>query len=190
MFSNLDNIFSSVADGVVALDQDLRYVFINDAALALLGMPREAFIGRTPAELFPQDSTAEVMDRVQSALETGTPIQYDGHSPHTDRWFENRIYPSAGGVTIFFTDITRRRKAEEALRRSEEGHRLLVSLNDAARSSTNAEEVMWAVVTRAGRHFQVSRCTYGEIDAAEEHVLVVRDYVDDAISAVGRHRLQ
>ncbi|HVJ26731.1 MAG TPA: ATP-binding protein [Vicinamibacterales bacterium] len=85
-----------------------------------------------------------------------------------------------------FSSVT----ADEALRRSEEGHRLLVSLNDAARSSTNAEDVMWAVVTRAGRHFQVSRCTYGEIDAAEEHVLVVRDYVDDAISIVGRHRIQ
>ena len=74
-------------------------------------------------------------------------------------------------------------------RRSEEGHRLLVSLNDAVRSSRDAEEVMWAVVTRAGRHFQVSRCTYGEIDAAEGYVLVVRDYVDGADSIAGRHRL-
>ena len=48
---------------------------------------------------------------------------------------------------------------------------------------------MWQVVTRAGRHFGVSRCTYGEIDAAEEHVIVTRDYVDGVISVAGRHRL-
>ena len=40
----------------------------------------------------------------------------------------------------------------------------------------------------AGRHFRVSRCTYGDIDAVQQHVLVERDYCDGVIVA-GRHRL-
>ena len=36
-----------------------------------------------------------------------------------DRWFENRIYPSPDGLTIFFTDITQRKKVELALQESE-----------------------------------------------------------------------
>lgn len=190
MSTNLDRIFSGVADGVVALDSDLRCVFVNDAAQAMLGVPRDVAIGRTPMELFPPEAVVDVVQRAREAMASQTAIHYDGHSPLNDHWFENRIYPSPEGVTILFTDITPRRKAEEVLRRSEEGHRLLVSLTDAVRSSRDAEDVMWAVVTRAGKHFQVSRCTYGEIDAAEEHVLVARDYVDGASSVAGRHRLE
>ena len=190
MFINLDRIFSSVADGIVALDNELRYVFVNDAAETMLGVSREAAIGRTPMELFPAESVAEVVTRIRAAINSGEAVQYDGHELINDRWFENRFYPSPEGVTILFTDVTLRRRAEETLRRSEEGHRLLVSLNDAARSSRQAEDVLWAVVARAGRHFKVSRCTYGEIDAAEDYVTVLRDYVDGAISIVGRHRLE
>jgi PAS domain S-box-containing protein len=190
MFSNLDHIFASVADGIVILDTDLRYVFLNDAAEAMLGISREAVVGQERSELFPPEALAGVLPRALEALASGQAVQYESFHPLTSSWLENRIYPSPDGVTIFFTDITARRRAEEALRRSEEGHRLLVSLNDAARSSRDAEEVMWAVVTRAGRHFQVSRCTYGEIDAEQDHVTLIRDYVDGVVSIAGRHRIE
>jgi signal transduction histidine kinase len=38
------------------------------------------------------------------------------HYEPWDRWFENRIYPSADGLTIYFTEVTERRRGEEALR--------------------------------------------------------------------------
>ena len=79
--------------------------------------------------------------------------------------------------------------AEEALRRSDEAHRLLVALHDATRGLTDPAEVLWEIVNRVGRHFGVSRCTYGEIDAAQEHVIVTRDSVDGVPSIVGRHQL-
>ena len=123
MFSNLNHIFASVADGIVAFDKDLRYVFLNDAAEQMLALTRDAAIGRTPMELFPPEAINEVIARVRHAMTSGQPTQYDAYYSLNDRWFENRIYPSPDGVTLFFTDITPRRKAEEALRRSEEGHR-------------------------------------------------------------------
>ncbi|MEW5981228.1 MAG: hypothetical protein AB1806_02530 [Acidobacteriota bacterium] len=36
-----------------------------------------------------------------------------------DLWFENRIYPSPNGLTIYFTEMTERKRAEAALRESE-----------------------------------------------------------------------
>lgn len=43
-----------------------------------------------------------------------------------DRWFENRVYPSPGGLTIFFTEITERKREEQ--RRGEVGTRLRLAL--------------------------------------------------------------
>ena len=59
---NLDIIFAGVADGVAALDNDLRYVFINDAAERLVGINRESALGRTPMELFPSETIAGHLD--------------------------------------------------------------------------------------------------------------------------------
>lgn len=43
------------------------------------------------------------------------PRSLAAHHPPWDRWFETRIYPSPEGLSIFFTDITSRRRAELAL---------------------------------------------------------------------------
>ena len=49
--------------------------------------------------------------------------------PPYDRWFENRIYPSNDGLSIFFHDITLRKKAELALQHN---HSLLQAMLDAS----------------------------------------------------------
>ena len=49
-----------------------------------------------------------------------------------DRWFENHLYPSPEGVTLYFQDITPRKRAEQALRDSEENLNItLQSIGDA-----------------------------------------------------------
>jgi signal transduction histidine kinase len=40
--------------------------------------------------------------------------------PITGGWFEMRIYPSAGGLSALFVDITARKKAEESLKKAQE----------------------------------------------------------------------
>lgn len=80
--------------------------------------------------------------------------------------------------------------AEQALRRSEEAQRLLASLNDATRGLRDADDLMFELVKRVGMHFAVTRCTYGEIDAGQEHLIVSRDYTGGVASLAGRHRLE
>ncbi|HEY9695921.1 MAG TPA: PAS domain S-box protein [Trichocoleus sp.] len=97
------------------------------------------------------------------------------------------------GVSI---DITERKQIEanrEALlaelQRKERQQQFLIELNDAARTLQDSEEIVWQVVSATGKHFNVTRCTYGEIDAAQEHVIVDRDYCDGVISVVGKHHM-
>lgn len=97
-----------------------------------------------------------------------------------------------GGVLFLAatgTDITLRKRAEEALLRSDESQRLLVLINDSTRHLKNPQAVMAQIVERVGRHFRASRCTYGEADETQHYVRVDYDYTDGVGSIAGRHRL-
>src|SRR5262249_15883065 len=48
-----------------------RYLFVNDAAEAAFGARREAILGRTDDELFPQETTAEFRENDRRALASG-----------------------------------------------------------------------------------------------------------------------
>ena len=40
------------------------------------------------------------------------PLLIEEYYPPWDRWFENRIYPTPDGISIFFHVITERKRAE------------------------------------------------------------------------------
>jgi PAS domain S-box-containing protein len=83
--------------------------------------------------------------------------------------------------------LSERQQVLDEVRRTEESQRLLVQLHDATRGLRDPVEVQWEIVSRVGRHFGVTRCTYGEIDAAEQSIRVDRDYTDGVASVAGSH---
>ncbi|MEO5894608.1 MAG: PAS domain-containing protein [Vicinamibacterales bacterium] len=112
---NPERILAGAGEGIVVLDNQLRYVFINDAAVRIMGVARDLALGRTPMDLFPPAAIEHVVAHVRRATASATVVQYEAHQAGEDRWFENRIYPSPEGVSIFFADVTTRKRAEEAL---------------------------------------------------------------------------
>ena len=186
----LHRILSEAGEGFVAFDREYRCVSVNAAAEQMLGVPNADLRGRTPGDLFPAGGVAELHRYVQEAVARSTVIQFETHVTGGDRWFENRAYPSPDGVSLFFSDITARKRTEASLRRSEEAQRLLVSVHDAVRGLRDPEQVMWACVSRVGEHFEVSRCTYGEVDSAQTSFTVRRDYTRGVASIAGTHQLE
>ncbi|MBD1919105.1 MULTISPECIES: PAS domain S-box protein [Cyanophyceae] len=113
---------------------------------------------------------------------------------------QGQVYFNASGQAVRMTgisiDITDRKQIEanrEALlaelRQKEQQQQFLIELNDAARTLQDSEEIIWQVVNATGQHFNVTRCAYGEIDAAQEHVIVERDYCNGVTSVVGIHQM-
>ncbi|MBD2110223.1 MULTISPECIES: PAS domain S-box protein, partial [Cyanophyceae] len=97
------------------------------------------------------------------------------------------------GVSLNITERKHIEANREALlaelQRKEQQQQFLIELNDAARTLQDSEEIVWRVVSATGKHFNVTRCAYGEIDAAQEHVIVDRDYCNGVISVVGKHHM-
>src|SRR4029079_14181829 len=65
--------------------------------------------------------------------------QAEDHYPTHDRWFENRIFPYAGGVAVFLQDVRARRTSGDRLRESEQRYRSLFDHHPDAIYSFDAE---------------------------------------------------
>ncbi len=122
---HLVSIMERVSDGFVALDDAWRFSFINEKAAQLFGRRREDLLGKHIWTEFP-DAIGQTGYHAYRKAGTGqAPVVIEEYYPLVERWFENRIYPAADGLSIFFQDVTARKQAEAALSSSEQYHRHL-----------------------------------------------------------------
>ena len=112
----LGDVLERVSDAVVALDRDWRYTYVNRRAAELFGRRPEDLLGRHIWTEFPEGLGQPFHLAYERALAEQVSIQIENYYEPWDRWFENRIYPSPDGLSIFFHEITDRKRAERAAR--------------------------------------------------------------------------
>ncbi len=121
---------------------DYRFLDVNPAFERLLGRRRSEIVGRTVRELMP-DVEPFWIDTYGEIVHTGVGRRFEQYSEVFDRLFEVVAYrPAEGQFATLFSDITERRRAEEALRR------LTAELEQRVRERTGELEVMNANLNR------------------------------------------
>jgi len=116
----LSTVLESVSDSFVALDTNWCYTFVNARAAQTFGRQPADLIGKHIWTEFPEGVGQPFYHAYYRAVETQRPITLEEYYAPYDRWFENRIYPSPAGLSIFFHDITDRKRLEIALRENDE----------------------------------------------------------------------
>jgi PAS domain S-box-containing protein len=115
----LATVLESISDGFIALDRDWAYTALNNQACESMGMRRNKILGRRIWDLYPDTIGTRFEAELRRAVTQRETVRFDYFYPPRNRWYENRIYPSADGISIFFSDVTERKRAEEALIASE-----------------------------------------------------------------------
>ncbi len=124
----ITNIWESMTDAYVNLDQDWRIVYTNRAATTafcqLTGLTSEEFLGKTHWEVFPT-LVGTIVDReYHRAMTDLVAVHLDVLYEPTRTWLEVHAYPSDAGLGVYFRDITeRQRLAAERLDAEQERDR-------------------------------------------------------------------
>ena len=105
----------NVGDGFLACDARWRIVYLNATGERVLGLRREAILGRNHWEVFPGTLGTRLENEYRRAAE-GETLEFENHYEPWGRWFHNRCYPrERGGMCVYFQDITARRQLEQDL---------------------------------------------------------------------------
>ncbi|HEX7177844.1 MAG TPA: PAS domain S-box protein [Pyrinomonadaceae bacterium] len=128
------NVVSQVSDAVIAIDLEERITFWNSGAERLYGLEAGEVLGRklTDAYQYRWLSPADEEAAADSLAKTGSWFGENVHIIKDGRWIQVESLVSrleeddddAVGLLAVIRDVTERKKAEQALRRSEERLRL------------------------------------------------------------------
>ena len=118
-------ILSSILDAFFALDPELRFLYVNERAVAMLRKPASELLGQRMWEVFPGAEHSEFGAAFERVLQSGTPETLEGYSNIVGSWIETRLYPSARGLSVFFQDVSARRRSQETSAFLVEASRLL-----------------------------------------------------------------
>lgn len=165
---------------------DQRYLELNPAVERLLGVSAPDAIGRLGSELFPgiEAHWIEIFDQV---IRERAPQRIEQFYAPADQWFVVYVYPAGGDCFMtLYEDVTQRKRAEIALRESDERQAFLLKLSDALRSLADPDEIQSTAMRLVGERLRVTRVFYFNVEPDGESFDLRRDYVDGVPSAVGR----
>ncbi len=152
-------------------DREGRYLLVNRQVGNLLRVPSEQILGKTDAELFPAPVAETIRDHDRKVLEAGAPMEWEEEVPLEDglHTFLSVKFPLGGGATPralcgISTDITERKRAEQAERFLAEASRKLMALGYGA----TLESVAQLAGARARRSVPSSTCARGRRSAGPD----------------------
>ena len=161
LLASLDSIVASV-------DENGRFLYLNDVAAQLMGAPAQNLVGQTMTELFPDPINDQQLDNIRQviyedrAMVKEIPMLVQGQ-PH---WYRTTIQPvhdHTGKVVhalINSTDIHNLKMAEDAVRQQLDAEKVVAEISQQFVNIKieNRAEIIQNALASLGQQVGVDRC--------------------------------
>ena len=104
-------VFERITDAFVAVDTQWRYNFVNAQASAIMGYTQEQLIGKSMWAPELNNDVPEFRRACEAAMLQQNQVHVEVQFAPSGRWFDNHIYPSPEGLTIYFRETTAQKEA-------------------------------------------------------------------------------
>ncbi|MFL6537489.1 MAG: response regulator [Chthoniobacterales bacterium] len=109
----MQNILENTTDAFFAVDRAWKFTYVNAETETITGQRRDQILGRTFWEVFPNMLGSAFETNYRKVMEKQVAVEFEACNRSGKKWFEVHAYPSNGGVSAFFRDVTERKRIEE-----------------------------------------------------------------------------
>jgi PAS domain S-box-containing protein len=101
----------SVTDGFFTLDQNLNITYLNKEAGRIMGISKHSALNRNFFSAFPNLKNTAFLNHLTAGINDSKKVKFEEYLPCRDKWICSTVYPNGSGIAVYFTDITKERKA-------------------------------------------------------------------------------
>jgi PAS domain S-box-containing protein len=145
-----ENVLESISGGFFALDNAMKITYWNRAAEEGTGLPAHDVLGKHVFEIFPNAEGSDLGEKYRLAMSSRTfqSIETSYKDDRFEAWYDVRIYPAEDGLSVFFQDITGKKKE---IRRKE----ILVEISRAINTSQHLDELCVRAAEKIALLFEI-----------------------------------
>jgi hypothetical protein len=110
-------VLESISDAFVAVDREWRLTYINKEAELLTDAERTAVVGKSFWDAFPTFGGPEERPPFDRAMANAEPTAFEVRHAPSGSWLQARAYPTEDGISLYLSDVTEQKEAQEVLRR-------------------------------------------------------------------------
>ncbi len=104
-------VLETMPTAFFSVDRQWRFTYVNTSAEHLLQHDRGALLGHDLWQLFPEAVGSDFETRYREAVASGEPVSFDAYYPQPlDAWYEVHAWPTPDGLSVYFLDVTGRRR--------------------------------------------------------------------------------
>ncbi|HVD28119.1 MAG TPA: SpoIIE family protein phosphatase, partial [Mycobacteriales bacterium] len=112
-------LLEAMPAGFYSLDREWRFTHVNAEAERLLAQSRDELLGKVLWDAFPDAVNSIFEDSYRSAVHSGVTVSFDAYYPAPlDGWYELRAWPTPDGLSVYFLEVTERRRVQDRAERS------------------------------------------------------------------------
>lgn len=107
-----NTILESIGDAFFAVDSNWIVTYWNKTAEEILQRSRAEMLNRMLWDMFPDTVGSHSYIKYHEAIEKNESVHFEDYLEELDRWYEVSAYPNGKGLSVYFKDITNRKKSE------------------------------------------------------------------------------